>query len=199
MTPAAISTSGLTKCFGPLTAVEGLDLEVQPGEIFGFLGVNGSGKTTTIRVLLDLLRPTAGRTWIFGRDCHSDGLAARAGVGYMPSEPGFHDDMTGEAPLARHSLRRGRSLVAVAVVVFAFQLLLVLVATSFHRTQAFDRLAALVPDFLRPFLGSSALSTLSFTGIVCAGYFHPVVMGGVTKSSAGSPTSFFRALNPGVS
>lgn len=88
--------------------------------------------------------------------------------------------MTGTLALVGHSLRRGRSLLAaVAAVVFGFQLLLVLVATSFHRTQAFDRLAALVPDFARPFLGSSALATLSFTGIVCAGYFHPVVMGGM--------------------
>src|SRR5262249_44718369 len=53
-----------------------------------------------IRVLLDLLRPTSGRAWILGHDCHTDGLAARAAVGYMPSEPGFYDDMTGEATLA---------------------------------------------------------------------------------------------------
>lgn len=88
--------------------------------------------------------------------------------------------MTGTVALVGHSLRRGRVLLAaVAAMVFAFQWLLVLVATSFHRAQAFDRLAALVPDFARPFLGSSTLAALSFTGVVCAGYFHPVVMGGV--------------------
>jgi ABC-2 type transport system ATP-binding protein len=108
MTPAAIATSALTKRYGRLTAVDRLDLEVQPGDMFGFLGVNGSGKTTTIRVLLDLLRPTAGRAWIFGRDCHSDGLAVRSGVGYMPSEPGFYDDMTGDATLALLARLGGR-------------------------------------------------------------------------------------------
>jgi ABC-2 type transport system permease protein len=88
--------------------------------------------------------------------------------------------MSGMVALVGHSLRRGRALLAtVAAVMFAFQMLLVLVAASFHRTQAFDRLAALVPDFARPFLGSSGLAALSFTGIVCAGYFHPALMGGM--------------------
>jgi ABC-2 type transport system ATP-binding protein len=108
MPSPAIATSGLTKRYGRLTAVDRLDLEVQPGEIFGFLGVNGSGKTTTIRVLLDLLRPTAGTARIFGRDCQADGLAARGGIGYMPSEPGFYDDLTGGATLALLARLGGR-------------------------------------------------------------------------------------------
>ncbi len=110
MAPAAIATSGLTKRYGRLTAVDRLDLEVQPGEVFGFLGVNGSGKTTTIRVLLDLLRPTAGTARIFGRDCQADGLAVRGDIGYMPSEPGFYDDMTGEATLALLARLNGRAI-----------------------------------------------------------------------------------------
>jgi len=95
----AVFTSGLTKRFGRLVAVKALDLAVEPGQVFGFLGLNGAGKTTTIRLLLDLLRPSAGRAAILGYDCQSDGLAARALVGYMPGEPGFYRDMTGRQAL----------------------------------------------------------------------------------------------------
>src|SRR2546430_12440188 len=63
-----ISTSRLTKAFGNLVAVNDLHLEVMRGDVFGFLGPNGSGKTTTIRMLLGLIRPTAGRAIIFGMD-----------------------------------------------------------------------------------------------------------------------------------
>jgi ABC-2 type transport system ATP-binding protein len=62
MAPAAIRTLGLTKHFGRVIALDGLDLEVSPGEIFGFLGPNGAGKSTTIRLLLGLIRPTAATT-----------------------------------------------------------------------------------------------------------------------------------------
>jgi ABC-2 type transport system permease protein len=97
--------------------------------------------------------------------------------------------MSGTAALVRHSLRRARALLAaVTVVVFGFQLLLVTVAASFYRSQAFESLVALVPDFARPFLGSSPLVTLSFTGIVCAGYFHPVVIGGIVALAITSGT-----------
>src|ERR671925_1679307 len=63
-----ISTSRLTKAFGRLVAVNDLHLQVMRGDVFGFLGPNGSGKTTTIRMLLGLVRPTAGRAIIFGMD-----------------------------------------------------------------------------------------------------------------------------------
>ena len=92
---AAISICGLTRRYGKLVAVDHLDLEVRRGEVFGFLGLNGAGKTTTIRILLDLLRPTSGRAAVFGHDCQSDGLNARAAVGYLPGEMGIYSDMTG--------------------------------------------------------------------------------------------------------
>ena len=92
---AAISISGLTKRYGKLVAVDHLDLQVQRGEIFGFLGLNGAGKTTTIRILLDLLRPTSGKAAVFGHDCQSDSLKARAAVGYLPGEMGVYSDLTG--------------------------------------------------------------------------------------------------------
>lgn len=97
-TPAAqsaISINQLSKRYGRLIAVKNLEMEVTEGEIFGFLGLNGAGKTTTIRILLDLLRPTSGRASILGRDCQSQGLEARAMVGYMPGEMGWYRDMTG--------------------------------------------------------------------------------------------------------
>jgi ABC-2 type transport system ATP-binding protein len=96
---AAISLQGLTKRYGQVAAVSKLDLEVAEGEILGFLGLNGAGKTTTIRILLDLLRPTAGKAAIFGHDCQSDGLVARAMVGYLPSELGLYPDLTGRQVL----------------------------------------------------------------------------------------------------
>jgi ABC-2 type transport system ATP-binding protein len=94
-----ISIRGLSKDYGKLTAVKGLDLEVNQGEILGFLGLNGAGKTTTIRVLLDLLRPTSGRASIFGHDCQKSGLRARALIGYLPGEFGVFTDLTGRDTL----------------------------------------------------------------------------------------------------
>jgi ABC-2 type transport system ATP-binding protein len=84
----AISIRRLTKRYGPLTALNELNLDVLPGEVVGFLGLNGAGKTTAIRLLLDLLRPTSGTAAIFGHNCWSDGLAARAQIGYLPGELG---------------------------------------------------------------------------------------------------------------
>ena len=93
--PAAISIRGLTKRYGSLTALNELNLEVFQGEVLGFLGLNGAGKTTAIRLLLDLLRPTSGKAFIFGHDCWFDGLAARSRVGYLPGELGIYGDLTG--------------------------------------------------------------------------------------------------------
>jgi ABC-2 type transport system ATP-binding protein len=90
-----IKTERLTKRFGRFTAVDGLDLEVVPGEIFGFLGPNGAGKTTTIRMLTGLLRPTAGRAFIGGYDIHAEPLRAKAILGYVPDEPFLYEKLTG--------------------------------------------------------------------------------------------------------
>jgi beta-exotoxin I transport system ATP-binding protein len=93
--PPAISIRGLTKRYGPLTALNDLNLDVRRGESFGFLGLNGAGKTTAIRLLLDLLRPTSGKAFIFGYDCWSQGLDVRARIGYLPGELGLYLDLTG--------------------------------------------------------------------------------------------------------
>jgi ABC-2 type transport system ATP-binding protein len=95
----AIRLDRLGKRYGRLTALREVSLDVPAGDVFGFLGLNGAGKTTTIRILLDLVRPTTGRAAVFDRDCQSRGLDVRAQLGYLPGEPGFYGDMTGNATL----------------------------------------------------------------------------------------------------
>lgn len=82
----AIRTEGLTKNYGDVRALRGLDLEVRRGEIFGFLGPNGAGKTTAIRCLLDMIRPNGGRAEVLGLDPQKDSVEVRAKVGYLPGE-----------------------------------------------------------------------------------------------------------------
>jgi ABC-2 type transport system ATP-binding protein len=91
----AISIRGITKRFGKFTAVSNLRLDAAQGELLGFLGLNVAGKTTTIRILLDLLRPDGGSASIFGHDCQAEGLMARSKIGYLPGEMGIYSDLTG--------------------------------------------------------------------------------------------------------
>lgn len=94
-----IRTDGLTKDYGRVRGVDSLSLEVEEGEIVGFLGPNGSGKTTTIRLLLDLIRPTRGSASIGGFDCHRQSLGARRLVGYLPGEMPVYPELSGDAYL----------------------------------------------------------------------------------------------------
>jgi ABC-2 type transport system ATP-binding protein len=82
----AIQTFGLTKNYGKVEALRGLDLQVRRGEIYGFLGPNGAGKTTTIRCLLDAIRPSAGRAKVLGLDPQKDPVGLQSRVGYLPGE-----------------------------------------------------------------------------------------------------------------
>ncbi len=95
MSAPAIRTDGLTKYYGHVIGVEALSLEVAEGDVFGFLGANGSGKTTTIRLLLDLLRPSAGTASVAGFDCQRQGLEARRRIGYLPGEMPIYPELTG--------------------------------------------------------------------------------------------------------
>jgi ABC-2 type transport system ATP-binding protein len=90
-----IETDGLSKRFGGKLALDSLTLKVEAGEVMGFLGPNGSGKTTTIRLLMGLLRPSAGRASILGRDCHQDAVALKRDVGYLPDEPFLYPYLSG--------------------------------------------------------------------------------------------------------
>ncbi|MBI4543933.1 MAG: ABC transporter ATP-binding protein [Gemmatimonadetes bacterium] len=90
-----IRLEGLSKRYGRFTAVHPLDLEVRPGELFGFLGPNGAGKTTTIRMLVGVLRPTAGRAFIAGHDVHRQPLEAKRHLGFIPDRPFLYDKLTG--------------------------------------------------------------------------------------------------------
>ena len=90
---AAIVTQDLVKVFGGVRAVDGLNLTVAEGTIFGFLGPNGAGKTTTIRMLTGMAAPTAGNAQVAGVRLGVDG-AVRAKVGYLPEEPAFYPWMS---------------------------------------------------------------------------------------------------------
>jgi ABC-2 type transport system ATP-binding protein len=106
----AVMTRGLSKSYGSVLALRGVDLEVRRGEIFGFLGPNGAGKTTTIRCLLDLIRPSGGTVRVLGLDPQAEPLAVRARVGYLPGELRLDDNLTaaGVLRLFNH-LRGGRA------------------------------------------------------------------------------------------
>jgi ABC-2 type transport system ATP-binding protein len=90
-----IDIAGLGKDYGTFRAVSGLDLQVRPGERFALLGNNGAGKTTTIRMLMGILRPSAGRAAVCGYDCFSERHLAMRHVGYLPDEPVFYDYLRG--------------------------------------------------------------------------------------------------------
>jgi ABC-2 type transport system ATP-binding protein len=104
---AVIKTSNLTKFYGDLQALHGVDLEVRRGEIFGFLGPNGAGKTTTIRCLLDLIRPQGGQVRVLGLDPQAEPVAVRTRVGYLPGELRLDDNLTAQGALRYFNDLRG--------------------------------------------------------------------------------------------
>jgi ABC-2 type transport system ATP-binding protein len=103
--PAPIRTDALTRTFGTLRAVDGLDLTVEPGEIFGLLGPNGAGKTTTIKMLITLLSPTAGSATVAGADIARDPADVRRRIGYVPQLVSADGSLT-----ARENLRLSAKL-----------------------------------------------------------------------------------------
>jgi len=99
-TPYVIMTNGLCKTYKNIQALKSLNLKVYQNSIFGFLGPNGAGKTTTIKLMLGLIRPSAGSASVFGMDSINQSVDIRARVGYLPQEPHFYEHMT-----ARQTLR----------------------------------------------------------------------------------------------
>ncbi len=90
-----IRLTKLTKRYGKFTAVDGIDLEIRKGELFGFLGPNGAGKTTTMRMIAGILQPTSGTIEIAGDDLAADPLKAKQRLGFIPDRPYVYDKLTG--------------------------------------------------------------------------------------------------------
>ena len=103
----ALMARGLTKSYGRVRALRGVDLEVRRGEIFGYLGPNGAGKTTTIRCLLDLIRPDGGTVRVLGIDPQADPVTVRARIGYLPGELQVDPNMTVGGALRYFNSLRG--------------------------------------------------------------------------------------------
>lgn len=89
-----LKLDGVTKRYGRFTAVDGLNLHVPAGQIVGFLGPNGAGKTTTMKMIVGLIRPTAGRVIVDGIDVVADPLGAKARMGYIPDRPNLYPRLT---------------------------------------------------------------------------------------------------------
>jgi ABC-2 type transport system ATP-binding protein len=98
MTPAPVEVRGLVKRYGELTAVAGVDLTVNAGDVYGYLGPNGAGKTTSLRMMLGLIRPSAGTVRLFGRD-PMETVAALDGVAGFVEAPAFYPYLTGRRNL----------------------------------------------------------------------------------------------------
>ena len=105
----AIEIRGLTKAYGQVQALRGVNLEVRHGEILGFLGPNGAGKTTTIRCLLDLIRPQSGSMRVLGIDPREDPVAVRSRVGYLPGELYLESNLTVKEVLSYFDDLRGNT------------------------------------------------------------------------------------------
>ena len=94
MSELVVETKDLTKDYDGTTVVDGLNLRVEEGELFGFLGPNGAGKTTTILMLLGLTEPTSGQAYVCGNDSTREPLKVKRIVGYVPEKVGFYEDLT---------------------------------------------------------------------------------------------------------
>lgn len=88
-----LETKRLTKYYGKARGIVDVSIDIKEGEIFGFIGPNGAGKSTTIRTLLGFLKPTGGSAAIFGMDCFTRNNEIKAGIGYVPAEVNYYDDM----------------------------------------------------------------------------------------------------------
>jgi ABC-2 type transport system ATP-binding protein len=91
---AAIKTNALTRTFGAFTAVDRITFDVKPGEVFGFLGANGAGKTTAIRMLTGLLAPSSGEASVAGHDVYRESELIKRDIGYMSQRFSLYDDLT---------------------------------------------------------------------------------------------------------
>lgn len=107
---AILKVRNLKKYFGQVKAVDGVDFEVEKGEIFGFLGPNGAGKTTAIRCMMDFIRPDSGEIIILGKDAKKDSVALKSSVGYLAPELRLYDDWTGREHIELVAKVHGRDV-----------------------------------------------------------------------------------------
>ena len=98
-----IAVHGLVKVYGRFKAVDGVSLNVEPGEIHGFLGPNGAGKTTTLRMIAGLLKPSSGRILVNDHDMETDPEAAKSSLGFIPDRPFIYDKLTAGEFLTFHA------------------------------------------------------------------------------------------------
>ena len=99
VTTAIIHCHKLEKWYAAQHVLRSIDFQIEPGQLTGFLGPNGSGKTTTIRILLGLLKPSSGSSTIFGKSCQTDGKNIRQEIGYLPGDVHFYSNLTGRRTL----------------------------------------------------------------------------------------------------
>ncbi len=104
---AVIKTQALTKKYGKIIAVDGLNLQIEEGEIFGLLGPNGAGKTTLLSMLCTILKPSSGRAWVNGFDIVKESSKVRKSIGIVFQQPSVDDLLTGRENLAMHNLLFG--------------------------------------------------------------------------------------------
>ena len=100
--PQMIAIHDLVKTYGTFTAVDGVSLDVTPGEIHGFLGPNGAGKTTTLRMIAGLLKPTSGRILVNGHDLATHPEDAKMSLGFIPDRPFIYEKLTAGEFLTFH-------------------------------------------------------------------------------------------------
>ncbi|HWN59884.1 MAG TPA: ATP-binding cassette domain-containing protein [Streptosporangiaceae bacterium] len=112
--PPTIKVSGLTKSYGEIEAVRGIDFEVRAGETFGFLGPNGAGKSTTIKILCTLAKPTSGDAWVAGRNVRTERDAVRRNIGLVFQDTTLDNYLTGVQNLRFHAELYGVPAAAVA-------------------------------------------------------------------------------------
>jgi ABC-type multidrug transport system ATPase subunit len=103
-----VETRALSRHFGAVRAVDGLSLKIRRGDVYGFLGLNGSGKTTTLRCILDLLEPSSGEVLLFGAGARAERRAARARIGAMVESPAFFSHLSGRRNLSLLASLAGR-------------------------------------------------------------------------------------------
>src|SRR6266446_4424142 len=110
---ALVETRDLVKRFGSLTAVDHISFSVERGEVVGFLGPNGAGKSTAMKIISGFLEPTSGQAWIDGHNSHTDAIAARRKLGYLPEGAPAYADMSVGAFLtfvaAMHGLSKSKT------------------------------------------------------------------------------------------